>query len=279
MVSSNKKPAIVGYDGLKELAILLCFVSLKKKINLIAMIAILSTQVANAQTDSPSCQIPIVTGANNWYPYAYLDDKNTPRGIGYDVVKLIFSDLKIPIEYNVGLPWVRAIEEVNKGSIDILVANYWTEQRTKALVMSTEIAHESLNIFTLKSKPLVFNEWQDLKGKSGVMPIGMALGKDFKRFRKDINLIEVNTHQQSFRMLNKGRVDYVLLAQYSAQPYLAKKENKNVLMQSTPVNYYSVRISFSKNSPCLQLFDQFEELLAKRIKDGSVAKIIATYTR
>ncbi|MFT5758128.1 MAG: ABC-type amino acid transport substrate-binding protein [Alteromonadaceae bacterium] len=194
------------------------------------------------------------------------------------MVNLIFSDLEIPIKYRLGLPWIRAIEEVNQGAIDILVANYWTEKRAKKLVMTKEIARESLNVFTLKTKPFVFNEWHDLKNKRGVIPRGMALGKAFKQYRKHINLIEVNTHQQIFKMLNKERVDYVLLAQYSGQPYLAKKENENVMMQSTPVNYYSVRISFSKNSSCLQLFDKFQEALTKRINDGSISKIIAAYT-
>jgi polar amino acid transport system substrate-binding protein len=242
-------------------------------------VALFSTQVAYAKMALAECKIPVITGANNWYPYAYLDENNIHKGIGYDVVKLIFSDLKIPVEYRLDLPWIRAIKEVNQGNIDILVANYWTEQRTKNLIMTREIAHENLNVFTLKAKPFVFNEWQDLKNKRGAKPRGMALGKAFKQYSNNINLIEVNTHKQIFKMLNRGRVDYVLLAQYSAQPYLEKKENENVMMQSTPVNTYSVRISFSKNSSCLQLFDQFEVALAKRIKDGSVAKIIADYVK
>jgi len=253
--------------------------SFKKLLCLIVKAVILSSQLANAQTVPSDCQIPVVTGASNWYPYAYLDEDNTHKGIGYDVVDLVFSDLKTPIKYKLGLPWIRAIEEVNQGEIDVLVANYWTEQRAEKLVMSKEVARESINVFTLKTKPFIYTDWQDLKNKRGVMPRGMALGKAFDQYRPDINLIEVNTHQQSFKMLNKGRADYVLLAQYSAQPYLEKKKNNNVMMQSTPVNYYSVRISFSKKSSCLKFFDQFEEVLANRIKDGSVDKIIATYVQ
>jgi polar amino acid transport system substrate-binding protein len=253
--------------------------SFKKTFLLVAKLAILSTHLAYAKMALAVCKVPVVTGANNWYPYAYLEEKNAHKGIGYDVVKLIFSDLKMPIKYKLDLPWIRAIKEVNQGDIDVLVANYWTEQRAEKLVMTKEIAHESLNVFTLKTKPFVFNEWQDLKNRRGAIPRGMALGKAFKQYSRDINLIEVNTHQQIFKMLNKDRLDYVLLAQYSAQPYLAKKENENVIMQSTPINSYSVRISFSKNSSCLRLFGQFEEALAKRIKDGSVAKIIATHVK
>lgn len=255
--------------------ILLYYSSLKKITFLITVVAILLPQITYAQTVPQDCKIPVITGANNWYPYAYIDEKNVHRGIGYDVVELIFSDLQIPIKYKMGLPWIRAMKEVNQGTIDILVANYWTEARAKNLVMSKEIARESLNVFTLKTKPFVFNEWKDLKDKRGAMPRGMALGRAFKEYSKNIDLIEVNTHPQIFRMLNKERVDYVLLAQYSAQPYLI--ENENVMMKSTPVNHYSVRISFSKNSSCLHLFDQFEQILAKRINDGSVAKIISTY--
>ena len=256
---------------------MLSYSSFKKTVFLITIVAILFSKISSAQIASPDCQIPVVTGANNWYPYAYVDDQNIHQGIGFDVVELIFADLNIPIKYRFGLPWIRAMEEVNQGSIDILVANYWTEVRAEKLVMSTEIARESLNIFTLKTKPFVFTKWDDLKKQRGAMPRGMALGEAFKKYSQNIDLIEVNTHQQIFKMLNKERVDYVLLAQYSAQPNLIQKENENVVMQNTPVNYYSVRISFSKNSSCLHLFNQFEQALAERINDGSVAKIISTY--
>ncbi|NQZ22951.1 MAG: transporter substrate-binding domain-containing protein [Colwellia sp.] len=256
---------------------MLNYSSFKKTVFIITIVAILFSKISSAQTASPDCQIPVVTGANNWYPYSYVDDQNIHQGIGFDVVELIFADLNIPIKYRFGLPWIRAMEEVNQGSIDILVANYWTEDRAEKLVMSTEIARESLNIFTLKTKPFVFKKWDDLKKQRGAMPRGMALGETFKKYSQDIDLIEVNTHQQIFKMLNKERVDYVLLAQYSAQPNLIQKENENVVMQNTPVNYYSVRISFSKNSSCLHLFNQFEQALAERINDGSVAKIISTY--
>ncbi len=256
---------------------MLYYSSLKKTVFIITITALLFSTISSAETASPDCQIPVVTGANNWFPYSYIDDKNIQKGIGFDVVELIFADLNIPIKYRFGLPWIRAMKEVNQGSIDVLVANYWTEERAKKLVMSTEIARESLNVFTLKTKPFIFNKWDDLKKQRGAMPRGMALGEAFKKYSQNIDLIEVNTHQQIFKMLNKERVDYVLLAQYSAQPNLLQKENENVVMQSTPVNYYSVHISFSKNSSCLYLFDQFEQALAERINDGSVAKIISTY--
>ena len=253
---------------------------LKKIIYLITTISFFAfSQVVNAQKDTLSCTKPVITGANNWYPYAYVDEKNTPKGIGYDVVKLVFSDLKTPLQYKVGLPWIRTIREVNQGEIDILVANYWTVQRAKQLLMSREIARESLNVFTLQSRTFEFNKWDDLKDKYGVMPRGMAVGKSFEQYRKKISLIEVNTHKQIFKMLNKGRADYVLMAQNSARPYLEKNENKNVIMLDTPINHYSVRISFSKKSSCQKLFNQFDHALTKRINDGSVAKIISTYTQ
>lgn len=250
---------------------------LKKTIRLIAIIAFIYTQIANAQNQLPDCQIPIISGANNWYPYAYIDEKNTPQGIGYDVVKLVFSDLNIPIQYQIGMPWSRTIKEVNDGKIDVLVANYWTEDRANKLLMSREIASESLRVFTLKTNTFIFNEWRDLKNKLGVIPRGIALGESFGQYKKHLNLSEINTHQQSFQMLNKGRADYLLIAKNSAQPYLLKEENKNIIMQKMPINSYSVRISFSKNSLCKTLFDQFDLALAKRIKDGSVTKIISAY--
>jgi len=255
------------------------FISLLKKLTalLITISFLAISQMANAKKDIVDCNKPVMTGANNWYPYAYIDEENSPKGIGFDVVNLVFSDLNIPLQYKVGIPWIRTIREVNQGKIDILVANYWTIQRAKQLLMSKEIARESLNVFTLQSRTFELNKWDDLKDKHGVMPRGMAVGESFEQYRKNINLIEVNTHQQIFKMLNKGRADYVLMAKNSARPYLKKEENRNVIMLDTPINYYSVRISFSKNSSCQKLFNQFDHALTKRINDGSIAKIIAAY--
>lgn len=251
--------------------------SLKKTIVLIVKIVLLYTPIAIAQTQLPNCKTPIITGANNWYPYAYVDKNNIHRGIGYDVVELIFSDINIPIQYLVGIPWSRTIEKVNAGSIDILVANYWTEKRANKLLMSDEIASESLHVFTLKTNTFIFNEWKDLQNKLGVIKRGIALGESFEQYRKNINLREINTHQQSFEMLNKGRADYLLIAKSSAQPYLLKKENENIIMLDKPINFYSIRISFSKKSSCTAIFEQFNRALTKRIEDGSVNKIIEAY--
>lgn len=253
------------------------YLPLKKTIGLIATLAFLYSQIAHPQTQFSDCQVPIISGASNWYPYAYIDKNDIHRGIGYDVVNMVFADLNIPIQYKMGIPWSRTIKQVNEGHIDVLAANYWTEERAKNMHMSEEIANESLYVFTLKSNTFIFNEWKDLKNKPGVITRGIALGESFEQYRKNIYLREVNTHQQSFEMLNKGRVDYLLIAKNSAQPYLLKKENEDIIMLDKPINFYSIRISFSKKSPCIAIFEQFNQALTKRIKDGSVTKIISAY--
>jgi polar amino acid transport system substrate-binding protein len=249
----------------------------KKHLRLIASVSLLYPQVIHAQTQFSDCQVPIISGASNWYPYAYIDKNNIHQGIGYDVVNMIFADLNIPIQYKLGMPWSRTIRQVNEGRIDVLAANYWTEDRAKNMLMSEEIANESLHVFTLKTNTFIFNEWKDLKNKLGVITRGLALGESFEQYRKNIYLREVNTHEQSFEMLSKGRADYLLIAKNSAQPYLLKKENEDVIMLDKLINFYSIRISFSKKSPCIAIFGQFNQALTKRIEDGSVSKIIGTY--
>lgn len=229
-------------------------------------------------TNNPNqCRQLLVGGAQTWFPYAFLDQKGKQVGIGYEVAELVLRDLNIDIKYRKPIPWRRLTEELSVGKLDLLVANYWTEQRAQRWLMTNEFASEALNIFTLKTQQFDFTQLSNLVNKRGVVTRGLALGAELEAYRSKLELRDVSGHKQGFTMLNRKRADYLILAKYSALPYLRQKQNHNIVALSQPLSQYSVRMSFSKQSRCRHLFDDFNQVLTRRVADGSVERIVNKY--
>jgi polar amino acid transport system substrate-binding protein len=226
------------------------------------------------------CQQLRVKGAEHWRPFSFEVTEFgqlQARGIAHDLVEIIGKELNIPILQILGVPWKRGEMMLQKGEIDVLAGNYWTEERAKKWLLSDSITSESVNIFTLRDKQFTFNSLADLVKKRGVIPLGINLGIDFDLARKNLNISEVRTHEQMYRMLLLDRVDYLVSPQYAAQQHLKKAANQQITMLANPVNSYQVHLSISSVSECAYLLDEFNRIIGEKHDDGSIKRIVEFY--
>lgn len=227
-----------------------------------------------------ACQKIRVVGSDQWIPFAYADTMvpDHPLGIAYDVVRLISRDLDIPIEIEMGLPWLRVELELDTGSADLLAGNYWNEERARRWAITEPIAYDEVRVFTLSDKTFQYHEMSDLIGKAGVMPFGISLGPEFDSFKSNLDIDEVRLHTQAISMLVLGRKDYLLLPQYSGELKVKRMGYMNrIVALDEPLAVNSVHLALSRKSPCIVLLDLINQAIVKRKQDGSIDEIVGRY--
>lgn len=247
-----------------------------------SLFVFLCITLVQAASQASECEELVVAGAEQWHPFAYTELAGTSndlqaKGIAHDVIKMVTTELKLPLRQLAGIPWKRIELELEKGEIDVLAGNYWTEERAAKWLITDPIASESVNLFTLKGAEFDFMTLADLRGKRGVVPMGISLGKDFDQAREQLDILEVRTHEQMYEMLHLRRVDYLVSPRYAAQRHRQRVENSNVVMLPEAINRYSVHLSFSRQSKCAGLLQEFNRVIQQKRSDGSIDRVVQGY--
>lgn len=207
---------------------------------------------------SQNCTTIKANGPIGWVPIVYRDANHNLTGIAVDVAKKISNSLNVDLEIQPHIPWKRQLKKLQKGSLDMLVAAYISEERERLYKFSMPFLEEKVKVFTHYERQFNFNQWEDLTGKLGLRPRGGTYGSEFDRFAKEkLEFIEFSDKQKSLDLLYSGRADYLVLA-FNDGLLSAKKfgyENKIVALEKTIVEI-SVHFLISKNSPCKNLIDK-----------------------
>lgn len=228
---------------------------------------------------SQNCTTVKANGPVGWVPIVYRDANQNLTGIAVDVAKKVSDSLKIDLEIQPHIPWKRQLKKLQKGSLDMLVAAYRSEEREHLYKFSIPFLEEKVKVFTHHQRQFSFNQWEDLTGKLGLRPRGGTYGSKFDRFAKEnLDFIEFSDKQKSLDLLYSGRADYLVLAANDGL-LSAKKfgyQNKVVPLEQTIVEI-SVHFLFSKNSPCKNLIDKINTELTSIISSEEIEHIQQKY--
>lgn len=244
---------------------------------LLILIAVLSSSAQAMQ----QCTSLKAAGAEQWRPFAYTEKSPKPvaKGIAHDFVLLIGKELNLPVQQRLELPWKRIEMQLESGELDVLAGNYWSEERAAKWLLTDSFASEQVHLLTLKSKRFEFESLADLRGKSGVVPRGVSLGKDFDKARANLKVLEVRTHEQMYDMLQKERVDYMVSPYFAATRHLQDEKNQHIVILPNPINSYDIHLSLSPSSPCALLLPKINQVIQDKKLDGTLDQIIQRYTQ
>lgn len=134
-------------------------------------------------------------------------------GFAIDMVKAIYAaqGYRVKIEY---LPWSRALERVNKGSVDGIV-NVLKKSAPGLVYPKTEVAQYAPVVFALKNNPWRYEGVESFKSVRLGLIQGYGYGDDRPEFAR---YLETHAHNiewvsgtdpllRIFKMLELGRVD------------------------------------------------------------------------
>jgi len=158
---------------------------------------------------SPKALI-IASGHPEWPPIMYQSG-SVIDGAGPALVKKIFDDLGVPVEFPHTGTWDEVQAKARAGQVDILVAAYKTAEREGYMVYSDPFTTDPVAIFVGKGKAFPFDSWDVLVGKNGIAMVGDSYGQAFDDFAAArLQLKRVTTSAEAFELVASGKADYLL---------------------------------------------------------------------
>ena len=211
----------------------------------------------------------------DWEPFTSSRADNA--GISEELVKEAFAleDIQVDFHY---FPWIRSYQYVEKGEFPATFPWAVTEKRKQEVYFSKEpLLTEQTVFFHLKSRPLKWDTFEDLKGLRIGGTLGYAIGEILEK--NGLTLDYVSKEDFNYHKLIKGRLDIFPAAYYVGyhQINMLFQPNEAKLFTHHPkileeINYYMV---FSKNIPnARKLIEQFDTGLRKLKKSGRYNEII-----
>lgn len=156
------------------------------------------------------------------------------------------------------LPWARALRKTAKAQINATFPWYRSQQREQKFLFSAPLMTESNMLFHNKSLKLKWKTLEDLKGYRIGGNTDYFYSEAFSRAeqRGNLDVTRVDTEQQLIEMLQRGRLDIVLMTNASGHIHIA-----NALAEEVIVAHPQ---AFSKK-PLYALFPKADPLSPERL--------------
>jgi len=248
---------------------------------LFLLLATLGACSKSSTPTAPAVRATIIASGHPEWPPIMSKNGSVIAGAGPALVKKIFDDLGVAVDFPYTGTWDEVQAKARSGDVDILVAAYKTTEREGYIVYSDPYTTDPVAIFVAKGKTFGFDTWDVLVGKKGVAMVGDSYGQQFDDFAAArLNLTRVTTSAQAFDLVASGQADYLLYSLYAGNDFL-KKGGSTAQFESLPkfVDEENFYITISKKSPYVSYLPLLNKELAKFKADGTIAALIAQYSK
>lgn len=238
----------------------------------------LSVFSAQAWSDQPMLK---ACGHEDYPPWNWRSDDQIV-GACAEVVQTLFGHLGVRVDLSYVGPWKRCQKAVEQGSVDINICAFINPEREiYSTFIDTPMGQNQNAVFVRKGAEFRFEEWSDLSGKQGALVLGVSLGGELDEFlEKNTRIERVATFHSAFKMLQRSRVDFVILGRESGQAMLASFDMESEIVPlQTSVTSGNLYISMSKKSDWRKLLPEIEQLMNAPGYSEFVERLLRKYTR
>ena len=159
-----------------------------------------------------SAAAPLQLVTDQWIPYETLSDAEAP-GFSTEVLKSVFAAMGREASFE-EFPWARAAGLVFRGERDAIFTAFRNDEREHFCYFPNEpLARDKWVFFvrTADAGKLKFSSFDDLVGHDIAVLRGASISPEFWDFvHQHRNFVETASDEGNFRMLEAGRVDYVV---------------------------------------------------------------------
>ena len=244
-----------------------------KKSLLFAIIASLIFLIVCSYAITTQEQTVIISGHYDWKPVMWQEGSEIV-GIGPDVVKNVFNDMGIKSNSPYVGSWEQVQQKARMGDIDIVVALYKTEEREEYLYFSDPYVVDPISVFVKEDNEFNPQAKEDLLGKKGIVTVGDSYGQgiDDMITSKMLDVVEVNTPQEAFSLLNEEGADYFLYSTYAGErSSFEGTRDAGIIAEQ----YFYIGIS--KNSPIAEKLPEINRILEEYKQNGIIEEISSRY--
>ncbi|WP_428673177.1 substrate-binding periplasmic protein [Roseibium sp.] len=230
--------------------------------------------------DDEVCSIVKLNGSSVWYPISLREaGSEILRGVFPDVAREIFKRLNVPVDVGDRQPWSRLQVLLENGKLDVLAGAYLTPERERLYDISSPVMKEQAVVFVRKDMPAKPQSLEDLVGLRGLAPFGASFGKKFDEYAEE----KLTIQRQSFddfamnmRLLSEDKADYLIETVREGRRMIEELEADDVIeVLPWPASDNTLHFMFSKSSPCVSLFNDFNQELNKLIQSGELEAMVA----
>jgi polar amino acid transport system substrate-binding protein len=161
---------------------------------------------------SASTAAPLQLVTDQWIPYENLSDAEAP-GFSTEVLKRVFAAMGQEASFE-EFPWARAAGLVFRGERDAIFTAFRNDERERFCRFPNEPLVRDKWVFFVRAADagkLKFSSYDDLVGHDIAVLRGASISPEFWDFvHQHRNFVETASDEGNFRMLEAGRVDYVV---------------------------------------------------------------------
>ena len=220
----------------------------------VLLLAVFWACMAHTTWAAETCKQMVATGNPEYPPYLWRDgaDGSHLVGANADLVQMVAKEIGIPIEVRYVGSWARVQEEARLGRIDLIAGAFFTVDRLTYMDYVYPAFRETHSVlWGRQAAPLKYRQWSDLKNLSGLTVINNSFGEDFDRYAKaNLKINTVPSLEQAFKILQLGRVDYLVYEEDPARAYIAKLGIAGLVPVNPSVSNESLYLTLSHKSPC-----------------------------
>lgn len=240
---------------------------------LVALVAIILIAACTTSSVPPKENNTIViSGHPDWKPVMWREGDSI-LGIGPNVSRMVFKDIGIEVDSRYVGSWDVVQQKLKTGEIDGVCAIYKTREREEYLYYSIPYTTDPVAMYIKKGNEFVYNQKEDLIGKSGVSTVGDSYGQELDDFiiQSNLNLTRVYAPQQAFALLEEGKVDYFIYSAYAGRKMISEA-NLSDLEEAAIVSNQLFYMGISKKSPYAKYMNEINASLEKLIANQKIPK-------
>ena len=212
-----------------------------------------------------STAAPLHLVTDQLLPFENLSDTEAP-GFSTEVLRQVFAAMGQEASFE-ELPWTRALRLVFRGERDAVFTALHNDERARFCYFPNERLLREKWVFFVRAADagrLKFSSFDDLVGHDIAVLRGAAVSPEFWDFvRQHRNFSETGSGEASFRMLEAGRVDYVVLSLSQGMRLIGSLglESKLQPLSSRSLKEDDMYVIFSKERVSPAFVDSFSNAL------------------
>jgi polar amino acid transport system substrate-binding protein len=244
------------------------------------VLAVLALMLA-AVPPTPSAAAPLQLVTDQWVPYEDLSDAAAP-GFSTEVLRGVFTSMKQEVSFE-EYPWARAAQLVFRGERDGIFTAFYNEERARYCHFPSEpLARDKWILFvrTADVGRLRFASFDDLMGHDIAVLRGASISPEFWDFaRRHQRVVETASDEANFRMLEAGRVDYVVASHVNGSRLIASLgfAGKIAPLPSRSLKEDNLYVIFSKQRVSAEFVVQFSNALSRFKQTAAFRAIYRKY--
>lgn len=219
---------------------------------------------------------PLQVAFDEWSPFT--GSKLKKNGLSVELVSYLLKKAGYEAKYKYR-PFKRVLDELRSGSIDATVDVWKTKEREEYIVFSKPYYVNKIIFLTKRDRNIEIKGLKDLSAFVALNLRGTATVPDMKKYAK--KSFEVVSHEQTFRMLNSGRGDFIADDRAVLEFYQNKIDpGKHSQFKYSDYAYRSNDLCFGvskKNKDAAKIVNDFNTALKAAIQDKSFHRIFEAH--